>query len=165
MAICDARGFANYIQSRYLKYNKGCSEISPIKLQKSLYFCFAYWGGFVRRGKRSENISEIDVSSFDEILFNNEIEAWTYGPVIPEVYKAYRDGTLKDYEKEDLFKSYEFTEQYIDGVLDDIFEISDFKLVEISHSDDSWKRNFDFKEFMHNNTISKEEIITEYACK
>ena len=46
MAIVDAKELASYIK---YKYNEqfGNSNIPPIKLQKSLYFLLAYWGGFI----------------------------------------------------------------------------------------------------------------------
>lgn len=49
--IKDVRELAIYIKDEYIKFAKGKNEISPIKLQKALYFCFAYWGGFVKSGK------------------------------------------------------------------------------------------------------------------
>lgn len=165
MAITNAKSLAVYIKDEYRKYSNG-KEISPIRLQKALYFCFAYWGGFVRKGKNAENLSEINPSDYDEILFNDEIEAWVYGPVIPNVYKACKEGTLEDNRLtvEELFKNYE-VKDYIDGILKDLFEVSDFTLVDIAHNDNAWKNNFDFKELIHNNTINKEEIILEYASR
>ncbi len=166
MAITNAKSLAVYIKDRYIKYSKG-KEISPIRLQKALYFCFAYWGGFVRRGKNAnKELSEIDTNELDEILFNDEIEAWVYGPVVPDVYRACKDGTLEEsrISEEKVFTNEEI-KGYINGILDDLFEISDFTLVDIAHRDKAWNNNFDFKELMHNNSIPKEQIIEEYATK
>lgn len=39
--LLNVRDFACFIKCKYFeKYEKA---ISPIKLQKALYFCFAYW--------------------------------------------------------------------------------------------------------------------------
>lgn len=159
MAITSAEKLASYIKAKF--YDKYKREISPLKLQKSLYFCFAYWGGFIRKGKNSQKMSEIDVSEYDEFLFDDTIEAWVYGPVVRSVYMK-----QKEIQKEfnSPFKD-EFIKQYIDGILDEILPISDFSLVEESHKDNCWKNNFDFNEQMHSNEIPKEEIINEYACK
>ena len=50
----------------------GC-PITNLKLQKVLYFMWLDW--FRERGER---------------LFNDKIEAWHYGPTIPDVYQRYR---------------------------------------------------------------------------
>lgn len=165
MAITNAKALAVYIKDEYRKATGG-QEISPIRLQKALYFCFAYWGGFVRKGKNAKQLSEVDLDQVDEILFDDPIEAWVYGPVIPNVYKADKEGTLEKNRLpiEELFKDINI-KSYIDGILKDLFEVSDFTLVDIAHNDSSWKNNFDFKELMHNNVIGKEEIIQEYASR
>lgn len=49
--IVNAKELAFYISDLYIsKYSK---EISPIKLQKSLYFTFAYWGGFEEKVRKT----------------------------------------------------------------------------------------------------------------
>ena len=59
--LVNAKELACYITDYYMiKFSK---EISPIKLQKSLYFCFAYWGGFVRKSKLNE--AEITINKSD----------------------------------------------------------------------------------------------------
>lgn len=165
MAITTAENLAVYIMDKYRKENDG-KEISPLKLQKSLYFCFAYWGGFVRKGKMTKGeLTEIDLEDFDEKLFDEEIEAWVYGPVVPVVYKKCKDGSIENYRNENIFKNKEYVKEYIDGILHDLFKASDFTLVEIAHEDKCWRNNFDFKKMSHNNVIKAEEIIDEYSHK
>ncbi len=156
--VFSALELAGYIKYRYSIMDSRISdEISPLKLQKSLYFCFAYWGGFVRKGKNQKKEIEFNNS---EYLFNERIEAWVYGPVVPDVYHekyiAENDGT-------NLFNGKLYIKEFIDGLLNDILNVSDFKLVEQSHCDECWKRHFRQKEIFHNNEIPKEEIIKEYA--
>lgn len=159
MAIMDAKDLASYIK---YKYNRDFhKKISHLKLQKSLYFCFAYWGGFIRNGKNNSDMSEIDVSKQDEILYDNRIEAWVYGPVVPDVYGV-QDELV---ENKDFPVADELVKDYIDGILDSVLGVSDFKLVEESHNDDAWKDNFDNNDKIHKNEIIKEKIINEYACK
>ncbi len=165
MAITTAKSLAIYIIDRYKEQSNG-KDISPIKLQKALYFCFAYWGGFVRKGKGTNSaMSEIDVSSLEENLFDEDIEAWIYGPVIPDVYRHHKANTLNQFRDENIFKNNDFTKSYIDGILDDILKASDFSLVEESHKDDCWKKHSDFNKSMHSNKIPKEDIINEYSYK
>ena len=111
-------------------------------------------------------LSEIDVSNYEEYLFDDDIEAWVYGPVVPSVYKACKDGTLENYreQKKEIFED-NLIKDYINGILKDLFEVSDFTLVDIAHSDNSWRECFDFKELKHNNLIDKDKIIDEYATK
>lgn len=151
--IVDARVLANYI------IDKANGNISPIKLQKSLYFCFAYWGGFVRKGKNGK--SEI-TQEYPELLFGNRIEAWVYGPVVPDVYHCENLDSYKN-ASENIFGS-DFIKNYIDGILDDVLKANDFTLVDASHRDKCWKNHFIRQKFFHNDKIPHEEIIKEYAA-
>ena len=153
--IVSAKELACYITDYYNE--KFSKVISPIKLQKSLYFCFAYWGGFVRKSKLAD--TEITINK-SEWLFDENIEAWVYGPVVPDVY---HDANLMNNRNENLFCDDEDVKEFVNGVLDDILNVSDFKLVEVSHSDNCWKKNFDPSSERHNVVIDKEDIITEYA--
>lgn len=160
MAITTAKKLAAYI-SKFYTNNTG-KEITPVRLQKTLYFCFAYWGGFVRKGKKyqDENRIEVDVNNLDEILFDDIIEAWVYGPVVPDVY---REKNIDEYYDKDIFEGNELAKEIIDGVIEDTLEIRDFKLVDISHKDKCWINKFIYEECYHNNEMDKESIIAEYA--
>ena len=160
MAIFDVKELAAYIQKKY-EENKQM-QISPIKLQKSLYFLFAYWGGLVRKSTLYPQSVEENFSQYDEYLYDEEIEAWVYGPVIPDVY---REGNIKNFYNENLFQGKEKIKEFIDGLLEELFDVSDFTLVEISHNDKSWKNNFNRSSQFHNNTIPKEDITEEYVSK
>ena len=160
MAVLDAKELAAYIQKKY--YDEKHRQISPIKLQKTLYFLFAYWGGTVRKARINKDFVEEDYSMFDEYLFNDEIEAWVYGPVVPAVYK---ENNIESAYNENLFEGKEKVKEFIDDLLKELFEAGDFTLVEVSHNDNAWKNNFDYDDNYHNRIISKEEIIDEYARK
>lgn len=156
MAICKAKELAAYIKNEYsTKYN---IEVSPIKMQKSLYFCLAFWGGFIRKGKSTEQ-KEMSFD-YDETLFDERIEAWIYGPVVVDVYK---EENIDSYYKENLFAGNECAKEFIDDVLNDISGVSDFRLVDRSHLDSSWINHFDINDTVHNKRIPQEEIIEEYA--
>lgn len=49
------------------------SDVSNLKLQKLLYYCQAY-----------------SLALTGEPMFAEEIEAWSYGPVVPSVYRRYK---------------------------------------------------------------------------
>lgn len=162
----NAIQLAGYIINYYK--NKFGEEISSIKLQKTLYFLFAFWGGFVRKSHEADPESVEEIIQEDECLFNNKIEAWVYGPVVPDVFVAFKTKTIEQlYKGEELLFSgtNPLVKNTIDGMLDDILPISDFKLVSISHEDKCWSNNFDVLQTKHHNEIQKEDIIKEYATR
>ncbi len=155
----DARTLACYIKE-YYKVKFSNEEISPIKLQKALYFCFAYWGGFIRKNNSFSDETKEVTFNYDEILFPNSIEAWVYGPVVPDVY---HEKNLDKYKEKDTFNGEKYMEEFINNVLDDVLSANDFKLVDVSHQDKCWQRNFKPKSKFHNCVIPPEEIISEYV--
>lgn len=167
----DAIKLALYIRRKYFSYKKNTDGkvISPIKLQKSLYFLFAYWGLFIRENKENRDSVEVDYSTYCEYLYNDKIEAWTYGPVIPSVFIAEKEGELENltdkHYAEDYLEDDSIKKEIIDNLLDQIFDIDDFSLVRISHEDMCWKKNYVETDLKHNREISKEEIIDEYISK
>lgn len=165
----EAIKLALYIRKRYLEYKGNIDGriISPIKLQKSLYFLFAYWGQFIRNNKENQDSVEVDYSHYSEFLFNDKIEAWTYGPVVPEVFIAEKSGFLDFYNIDGYLESEEdrVKKEFIDNLLEQLFEIDDFGLVNISHQDECWKKHYIESDERHNREIPKEEIIDEYSRK
>lgn len=157
--ILDVRKLACYIKCSFFeKYQK---EISPVKLQKALYFCFAYWGGFIAKGRGT--IEEIKQSSY---LYDATFEAWIYGPVIPLIYYELQENNLNEVVTEDeLFKDNDFLKETINSLLDDVFETSDFNLIEAAQTDKCWISSFDVNDTEHNKIINCDDIINEYAFK
>lgn len=164
--IFEVNDLAKYVCYRYKKYSGGSKDISPIKLQKALYFLFAYWGAFVRKSKTNEAYVEEPIN-LSEHLFDEEFEAWVYGPVIKSVFRDFRDNNLQyDENIQEIFKDKDpIIQETIDGLLEEIFAVSDFKLVSISHEDKCWQNNFDENEAHHNNVIEASDIINEYASR
>ncbi len=161
----NAIQLAGYIIEYY--QDKFGQPISSIKLQKTLYFLFAFWGGFIRKCHDSKDSVE-QVIEENEKLFDDKIEAWVYGPVVPNVFVAYKNKTIEQIYKgkEKLFNDMDpIVKNTIDGMLEDILPVSDFKLVSISHEDKCWLNNFDVTATKHHNEISKESIISEYATR
>ena len=157
--IIDAKTLACYIID-YYKYKFKKEEISPLKLQKALYFCFAYWGGKIKKNNSFSDETKELTFNYSEVLFNNPIEAWVYGPVVPEVY---HEKNLEKYRQEDPFNGEIYIQEYINNILDDVLSTNDFKLVEVSHQDKCWKKNFKSNSKHHNHVIPTEEIISEYV--
>lgn len=170
IGILEAKDLACYIKREYSEFSQNTREITPIKMQKALYFCFAYWAGFVNKGKIDQQISKEE----NEVLFADKIEAWSFGPVVPNAYFNERDAMFfrtKSQEEEAvnrvkvIFEEKPMLADTINSVLSDLFEISDFKLVSRSHMDKSWQNHYNPTSNKHNEEIPKEEIINEYTTK
>lgn len=168
--IFEAKDLACYIKDKYVKFTKNTKEITPIKMQKALYFCFAYWAGFVNKGK----IDGVVDNAMDNILFDDKFEAWAYGPVVPSVYfneKTAQFFRTKKQEEEAIARveaildSNDFLKETLNSIIDDVFGISDFKLVSLSHMDLAWQNHFNETASKHNEEIPQKEIIDEYTTK
>lgn len=146
-------------------------DMGPIRLQKSLYFLFAFYGatfGSIEGTTEEGELSEIE-NLYPKKLFKGAFEAWQYGPVIRDVYFKNKNGAYdKNEDTTELF----YTERddrevlkFIDNLLEDLNEMSDFALVDRTHQDKSWKNKFDPKKPYSNNIIDNEELVAEYIEK
>ena len=158
--VFDTKKLAEYIVDKHKRDKK--NEISAIKLQKVLYFLFAYWGAYIRNANNGK-IEDSELNKYDEYLFKDDIYAWTYGPVIKTIYDAFKKGINR--KSDAIFNNDSFLKNNIDGLIDDLFELSDFKLVGMAHLDNCWKKNYIVTDTKHNKIINKEDIINEYAYK
>lgn len=119
-----------------------CNEegivISNLKLQKLLYFVQAYFL----------------IDSDEGPCFRESIEAWDFGPVIPEVYhefKQYGSGNIPSISKYIVCNGNDcYEEEYCDNVIssdhqdrirdvvDEFREYSATDLVRLTHSQNPW---------------------------
>ena len=93
------------------------------------------------------------------------IEAWTYGPVIPNVFIANKEGLLEQDIEETYLEDDIDKKEFIDNLLDQLFEVDDFGLVRISHEDECWKKYYIETDEKHDREIPKKEIIDEYVSR
>jgi len=124
---------------------KRCNEldrtISNLKLQKLLYFVQA----------------EFLVSTGDP-CFNESIEAWDFGPVVPVVYhkyKVYGSASIPFINRRWIDTISDSAKELIDGIVDECSQYSAATLVEITHNQDPWK---DAYQPYSNNVITKRSI-------
>lgn len=99
-------------------------SVSNLKLQKILYFV------------QAEFLVETGHPSFFE-----DIEAWDFGPVVPEVYREYKifgSSNIPTFfiGKRVYLRNSEM--DLINGIVDECSEYTDSKLVEITHSQKPW---------------------------
>jgi uncharacterized phage-associated protein len=74
-------------------------------------------------------------------LFEDEIEAWVHGPVIPAIYRAYSGYQWNDIPQQD-FDEAKFSESVLD-ILESVWEtygkFTGNQLESLTHSEDPWK--------------------------
>ena len=134
----DVLTIASYI----VKYSweKGYS-LSNLKLQKLLYFIQAQF-----------------LVSKKQACFNQDIEAWEYGPVVPAVYQKYKmyGGASIPYAGEKTTQTIESSdEKLIDRVIDYCSKYTASYLVAVTHAQNPWK---DVYVPNMSNVISKDSI-------
>lgn len=109
-------------------------DVSNLVLQKLLYFIQAYT--LIETGNPA---------------FNNRMEAWTYGPVVPEAYYTFKNNPA--------FYNVPFQEldneitRIVREVVHNLGEIPPFTLVKITHSYDTWINAW--------NTLGNKEITPQ----
>ena len=103
---------------------QGQELLSNMKLQKLLYYA---------QGLR--------LAMGEGPLFNDAIEAWTYGPVVVSIYHNYKSHGNSGISPDDDFDPTaidEDTREYLDEVLDVFGQFSAIRLMELSHQDKCW---------------------------
>ncbi|WP_304649351.1 Panacea domain-containing protein [uncultured Duncaniella sp.] len=100
----------------------GSEPISNMKLQKLLYYEQGY-----------------HLAYFDEPLFDEEIEAWKFGPVVPQIYdkyKIYHDSPILPEDGDVLIEGEHYELFY--NVFTFFNRFSAFGLMEKTHSEEPW---------------------------
>ena len=98
--------------------------ISNLKLQKLVY----YAQGF-------------HLALFDEPLFEEPIEAWTHGPVVPDLYRAYKEygsGGIPSPKEIDLAIYTDEQKELLDEVYTVYGQFSAWKLRNMTHEEAPW---------------------------
>lgn len=143
-------------------------DIGPIRLQKTLYFLYAFYGATYGSLKNAEGISEIN-NTYPSRLFSGSFEAWQYGPVMRDVYFKNKDGDYEGLEDQTKEKYSEPREKdiinFIDGLVNDLEDMSDFALVDRTHQDKAWKSKFNENHPYESKTIDNDELVSEYVRK
>ncbi len=124
-------------------------RISHLKLQKLIYYCQAY-----------------HLAIRDTPLFEEELEAWKYGPVVKSIYniyKVYGNAIIATSEPEQTHeKSYTSMQpeeiRLISQVMDAYGHLSAISLMEHTHREKPWQKAFRKGE----GTIIDKEIMKEY---
>ena len=125
-------------------YEESVDQMTNLRLNKFLYFAQGW--SLVRLGKP---------------LFDEDIQAWKYGPVVPSVYETYKvcGRNPLDYKESEDFMD-RLSKEQIDLLIDVAMEYGDYsteKLVSMSHEEGSpWSVAYDSNHL--NKTISKDAL-------
>ncbi|GHV28253.1 hypothetical protein FACS1894167_04780 [Synergistales bacterium] len=148
--MVDVKALAKYLlklngeQYAALGTEEPDTDISPMKLQKLLYYCQGY-----------------ALAILEEPLFKDPIEAWAYGPVINSVYqeyKGYKGGYIPVPSASSEVRIDETAEKMARLVMNDKGRYSPGTLCEMTHREAPWKEVFAPRE---NNPLSL-DTMREY---
>nr|DAK73665.1 MAG TPA: hypothetical protein [Caudoviricetes sp.] len=121
--------------------------MTNMKLQKMLY----YQQGF-------------HLAYFGEPLFDEEIEAWMYGPVVPSVYDEYKSNGKNGIRLESEFE-FEFKSKEEEALFNEVFKVygvySALGLMNMTHSEAPWKNT----KTGEGNVIPKSKIKTFFRTR
>lgn len=104
--------------------NRNGQTISNLKLQKILYFIQAEF-----------------LVVQDKPCFQEQIEAWDFGPVVPEVYRHYKvfgSAAIPSLRSEDYYPFKNKDKLLMDGIIDECANYSASELVEYIHNQSPW---------------------------
>ena len=119
--------------------------ISNLKLQKLVY----YAQGF-------------HLAIFGWPLFDESLEAWTHGPVVPALYQKYKDyksNSIARPEGIDFTKFDRDSRDLLDEVYSAFGQYSAWKLRNMTHQESPWRDAYRPDAAVPNNTISHDSMI------
>lgn len=123
--------------------------MTNLRLQKLLYFAQGW-----------------HLARYGKPLFDAPLQAWAYGPVVPEVYQKYRENGKQGITTNERTSSSVFTQQEYDLLLDVAREYDKYAtgtLVEMSHDPNGpWKKAHSQRA---SSLIPLEDIRTYFAGK
>lgn len=123
-----------------------CEDITPLALQKSLYYVQGFYYAF-----------------YDKYLFSEDCEAWVHGPVYKEIYRKYKDYRFDPIKYSTEIDISDFTSmeiEILDSVVKNFGCYSGKVLEKFTHSESPWlsARNGLTELETSNQIIYKEEI-------
>ncbi|HHP1053224.1 type II toxin-antitoxin system antitoxin SocA domain-containing protein [Bacillus cereus group sp. BfR-BA-01354] len=120
------------------------TSLTNLKIQKLLYYTFG-----MHRVIYGEN------------LFNESISAWKYGPVVKEVYDAFKKYGYSNIEDDYWYEDYNITENEENAIVNTWKQLGQLPaniLVEMTHNEtpwlDAWRNDY--------NKVIEPRVIEEY---
>lgn len=141
--MCTCLETANYFLS--LQGDDAGDAISNLKLQKLMYYAQGF--SLAMRGKP---------------LFREDFEAWEHGPVIPSLYRMFRNygsGALPKPKNFDVNRYSEDDRKFLNEIYDTFGQYSAWALRELSHQTAPWR------DTPHNTVIPKERMTSYFKTQ
>lgn len=128
-----------------------CEDITPLALQKALYYTQGFYYAF-----------------FKNFIFNEDCEAWIHGPVYKEIYNIYQNYQFNTAIKKEQFNLTEFSSQeknILDSIVRNICCYSGKILEKFTHNEQPWIiARRDLPANAPSNRIIDKENIANYFC-
>lgn len=127
-----------------------CFEITPLALQKLLYFAQGFYKAFN-----------------GQFLFNNDCEAWVHGPVYKNIYDKYKDRGYNPIEENfseySDFKLSETETEFLDSIILNFGCYSGKVLEKMTHIETPWRvTRKGLGEHESSDRIINKDLISEY---
>lgn len=122
--------------------------ITNLKLQKILYLAQAYY-----------------LAKLDKPLFGDKIQAWTYGPVVSDVYHHYKsEGSKAIILVDDNSNLSSEDKVVLEKIWDSFGGYSASKLVDITHAHAPWRNAYSSSSKTINQNSIKEYYKSLFGC-
>ncbi|MCJ8008884.1 Panacea domain-containing protein [Lederbergia wuyishanensis] len=121
--MSEIRKLAQYLVYAYEKYTSSHFENSELKLQKMLYLA-----------------QRESLALYGETLYDEDIQGWVHGPVIPEIRFFFEDD-YSPISTEEIEVLPEFKKYIIDNVIDQYAKYETWSLRDLTHEEYCWKKS------------------------
>lgn len=123
--MLTAKQVANFFIRKSFHENDPSYSVTPLKLQKLVYYAQA-WYATLNGGNK---------------LFRDRIEAWVHGPVVPKLYQEYRDygyNPIDRYEPNEI-KLNDDIKALLESVWNAYGKYDAKELEKLTHLEDPWR--------------------------
>lgn len=152
----DTEDLVRYVKARL-------SNPTPLKIQKSLYFLWAFYAATYGSIDYSVDSEFQSTNKYPKLLFKGDFEAWKYGPVLGDIYVENKYDNIIASEQKNPPADTPIAKNiwnFIDDMLNQINPVNDFGLVARSHEDSAWKNAY--KPDQKHCKMDQKEIIKDY---
>lgn len=143
---------------------------SQLKIQKTLYLLFAFYGATYGKLINDENNSELDSNNYTPFLFEPNFQAWKYGPADYDVYINFKkEEKYKELKSIENILNEDLTEvekrniiTFINNIINQTDEMDDYTLMDRTREDKVWSDSYSNKEKNMNPYLIVDEYYSKY---
>lgn len=150
--ISEETNFSEKINNAICYILNQCEDITPLALQKSLYYVQGFFFAF-----------------FERFIFEEDCQAWAHGPVYKNIYYRYANYRFDPISKVENFDSTVFSSQekaVLDSVIKNLCCFSGKILEAFTHSEAPWLvTRGELPDGAPSNKVIDKDLIGEYFTK